>query len=206
MHASRRSTGRRDGDVTASLPPILRGPRLDLVLVTVEQVLSRDGTVDPVPLGFDDPHDVLHPDRSPLAFRIEQVRRDPTVNPWLLRVAVLRSPEPVVVGLGNFHDRPDARGMVEIGYRVLPAHRGRGFGREIATTMWSGAAACPDVHWLRASVRPDNAPSLAIIRGAGFVKVGEQDDPQDGLEWVFELPARDFGPESRGRSGIATEA
>jgi hypothetical protein len=30
---------------------------------------------------------------------------------------------------------------------------------------------------------------LSIIRGAGFVKIGEQDDPEDGLEWVFERAA-----------------
>ena len=176
------------------LPDVISGPRLDLVLVTVEQLLSRDGAHSPVPLGYDDPHDVLHPDRSPLRFRIAQVRDDPTVNPWLLRLAVLRTPEHAVVGLGNFHDRPDARGMAEIGYRVLPAFRRQGFGREIALTLWRAVAAHPQVRVLRASVSPDNAPSLSIIRGFGFVKIGEQDDPEDGLEWVFERAANSDFP------------
>lgn len=175
-------------------PAVIRGPRLDLVLVTVQQLIERDGADGPVPLGFDDPYDVLHPDRSPLAFRVAQVRADPTVNPWLLRLAVLRGPVPTIVGLANFHDRPDGRGMVEIGYRVLPAFRLRGLGREMAMTMWAFAAGHPQVSWLRASVRPDNAASLAIIRGAGFAKVGEQDDPEDGLEWIFEIGAGDFRP------------
>ncbi len=180
--------------LTSDLPDTLVGPRLDLVLVTVEQLLSRDGQHEPVALPFPDPHDVLHPARSPLKYRIDQVRADPSVNPWLLRLAVLRGSEPTIVGLGNFHDRPDAVGMVEIGYSVLPTYRRQGFGREIAMTMWQFAASCPNVAVLRASVAPTNVPSLAIIESAGFVKVGEQDDPEDGLEWVFDMPARDFRP------------
>ena len=82
--------------------------------------------------------------------------------------------------------------MVEIGYRVLPLHRGQGFAREMATTMWSYAASRDDVRVLRATVSPDNAASLAIIEGAGFVHVGEQDDDEDGLELVYEIAASDF--------------
>jgi RimJ/RimL family protein N-acetyltransferase len=166
---------------------VLVGPRLDLVMVTVAQLLSRAGVGPPAPLPYDDPDDVLHPDRSPLLYRVAQVQADPSVAPWLLRLAVRRDTA-TIVGLGNFHDRPDERGMVEIGYSVLPAHRRRGYGGEIAQIMWSFATGHPDVRVLRASVAPDNTPSLAIVRAAGFVKVGEQDDPEDGLEWVFERP------------------
>ena len=172
-------------------PDVLHGPRLDLVLVTVDQLQARAAADGPVELGHPDPEDVLHPDRSPLRFRVRQVSDDPSVNPWLLRLAVERA-SGTVVGLVNFHDRPDPEGHVEIGYRVLPAHRGRGFAGEMASTLWAYAASHPDVVTLVASVAPDNAASRAIIEGAGFVKVGEQDDPEDGLEWVYELPASAF--------------
>ncbi|MDP1878691.1 MAG: GNAT family protein [Actinomycetota bacterium] len=178
--------------MTRDLPPVLHGPRLDLVLVTVEQLLSRDGSRDPVPLALPDPHNVLDPRTSPLLYRIVQVRTDPSVNPWLIRLAVLRGPEPVIVGLGNFHGPPDQAGMVEIGYSVIPGYRGQGFGREIATTMWDAAARHPDVKILRATVTPDNEPSLAIVRAAGLVHVGEQEDPVDGLELVFELSVEEY--------------
>jgi len=82
--------------------------------------------------------------------------------------------------------------MVEIGYRVIPEHRRHGYGREMAETMWRAAAAHPDVVVLRASVSPDNAPSRAIVEGAGLVKVGEQWDDEDGLEWIYEAPASTF--------------
>ena len=183
---------RNDDRVSIDPPNVISGPRLDLVLVTVEQLLSRDEEGSPLSLGFDDPDDVLAPDYAPLRYRISQVKADRSVNPWLIRLAVLRSPDPVIVGVGNFHDRPDDRGMVEIGYTVLPRHRRLGYATEIAMTMWQFAASHPDVQVLRATVSPDNESSLRIIRGAGFVHVGEQDDPEDGLELVYELDASAF--------------
>ena len=42
---------------------------------------------------------------------------------------------------------------------------------------------------LRAAISPDNEPSLALIRRAGFVEVGSQMDEIDGLELIFEKPA-----------------
>lgn len=177
---------------TPPLPDILAGPRLDLVLVTVEQLLSRDPGHDgpPVPLAYDDPFDVLAYSTSPVRWRIPQVREDPSSNPWLIRLAVERSSS-TVVGLANFHAPPDERGMVEIGYRVLPAYRRKGYGREMAQTMWRAAAAHPDVRVLRASVAPDNTASLAIVRAAGFVQVGQEWDDEDGLELVLEVAAGD---------------
>jgi RimJ/RimL family protein N-acetyltransferase len=41
-------------------------------------------------------------------------------------------------------------------------------------------------------VSPDNVASIALIEGAGLVHVGEQDDPEDGLELIYEIAAADF--------------
>ncbi len=59
-----------------------------------------------------------------------------------------------------------------------------------ATALIEEAAGNPDVTVVRASVSPDNEPSLAIVRRLGFTQVGEQIDEIDGLELVFELPLR----------------
>ncbi len=178
-------------DGVAELPVVISGPRLDLVLVTVEQLLARDASDTPIPLAYADPHDAIGPDNSPLRFRVAQVGEDPSVNPWLMRLAVLRETQEIV-GLVNFHDAPDERGMVEIGYRVHPEHRRRGYAREMATTLWSYVAKRPDVSWLRATVTPDNVASIAIIEGAGLVHVGEQVDPEDGLELIYEIASLDY--------------
>ena len=174
-------------------PDVIAGTRLDLVLVTVDQLLARAASDGPVPLGYDDPTDVLRPEDSPLHHRVPQVLADPTVNPWLVRVAVLRETGEIV-GLVNFHAPPDSDGMVEIGYRVIPAFRRRGFATEMARTMWAYAASHPGVRTLRATFSPGNDGSRSIIETAGLVLVGEQDDPEDGLELVYEIPARDYRP------------
>ena len=172
-------------------PHVLRGPRLDLVTVTVSQLLARAASSGPVPLGITDPYDVLDPLHAPLMRRVAQVEADPSVNPWLLRIAVVRETGEAV-GVVNFHDRPDADGRLEIGYRVLPAYRRQGFAHEMAHVMWSYAVTHPEVRVLVASVAPDNVASRAIVEGAGFGKVGEEIDDEDGLEYVYELAAADF--------------
>lgn len=172
------------------LPEVLQGARVDLVLASVAQLRSRVLPGEPIPWGHGASAELLGHGDPLIGVRALQVQRDPSSHPWLLRLAVDRATD-TVVGYANFHGPPDADGTVEIGYEVLPEHRGRGFGTEIARTMWRAAAGHPDVRRLRASVAPGNAASLAIVRGAGLVEVGEQWDPEDGRELVFEVAATD---------------
>jgi len=39
-------------------------------------------------------------------------------------------------------------------------------------------------------ISPDNLASRALVSQYGFVEVGEQWDDEDGLETIFEAPAR----------------
>ncbi|GAB2814935.1 hypothetical protein GCM10027073_53500 [Streptomyces chlorus] len=60
--------------------------------------------------------------------------------------------------------------------------------------MLRRAAAETAVTTVRATISPDNVASLATISGFGFVEIGEQWDEEDGLELVFEVPARRVPP------------
>ena len=118
--------------------------------------------------------------------RLAQARTSPQDAPWLARSAVT-SPGGEVVGHAGFHGRPDASGMVEVGYTVVPEQRGRGYAHELLAALVEEARASDsNVRVVRATVRPDNAASLAVVRRAGFAHVGEQWDDEDGLELVFE--------------------
>jgi ribosomal-protein-alanine N-acetyltransferase len=123
-----------------------------------------------------------------LRLRLAQVTRDPTEEPWLYRVAVLKGTREVV-GRAGFHAPPDAEGVVEIGYSTAPEHRRRGYALEMTTALLAWGTAHGATRCL-ASVRPDNEASLAMIAKLGFVKVGEQMDEIDGLEWVHSLTLR----------------
>jgi ribosomal-protein-alanine N-acetyltransferase len=109
---------------------------------------------------------------------------DPSAEPFLVR-AIVDDDTDVVVGHAGFHGPPDARGMVEVGYTVLEAHRRRGFATA-AVSFLLGEAAARGATVVRASVSPENDGSLAVVRRLEFVEVGRQWDDEDGLELVFE--------------------
>ena len=120
--------------------------------------------------------------------RREQVARDPASAEWVAR-AVVDAETGQVVGHGGFHGPPNADGTVEVAYSVDPLFRRRGYARAILAALLRRAQADPSVRTVRASIRPDNAGSLATIAGFGFRKIGEQWDPEDGLEFVFSRAA-----------------
>jgi len=121
--------------------------------------------------------------------RVHQVSEDPEAAGWV--TGLLWDPaRSLAVGRAGFHGPPDADGLVEVGYAVEPAHRRRGYGGAALRHLLDRAAADPRVLRVRASVRPDNEPSLRIVRRWGFTAVGEQWDDEDGLETVFEVDAR----------------
>lgn len=83
---------------------------------------------------------------------------------------------------------PDEAGIVEIGYRVDPAWRRRGYAKRSVEILLAAAQSHTDVQTIRASVSPDNSPSIALVTAFGFTPVGEQWDEEDGLETIYELP------------------
>ncbi|MGK5683060.1 GNAT family N-acetyltransferase [Actinoplanes sp. URMC 104] len=117
--------------------------------------------------------------------RRNQIAADPRAADWVVRAAV-SVPDGTVVGAGGFHGPPDDAGMVEIGYSTDPAHRRRGYAKAMVSELLRWAASEPAVRTVRASISPANAASLATIAGFGFAHVGEQWDPEDGQELLYE--------------------
>jgi RimJ/RimL family protein N-acetyltransferase len=77
--------------------------------------------------------------------------------------------------------------MVEIGYSIDPLYRRQGHARAALRILLEVAASDPHVNVVRASVRPDNLASRALIDRHGFRVVGEQWDDEDGLEVILEI-------------------
>lgn len=123
---------------------------------------------------------------STWALRARQVVETPADAPWV--TGVVRD-ESVgrTVGRAGFHAAPDEKGVVEVGYALDPAYRGRGYGHAILAQLIERARATPEVSVVRTSIAPDNAASLAVIARYDFVLIGEQWDEEDGLEIVREL-------------------
>jgi RimJ/RimL family protein N-acetyltransferase len=120
--------------------------------------------------------------------RLDQVRRDPAAGDWVVRAVV--NGDEVVVGHAGFHGPPDEFGDVEVGYTVVPEHRGQGWAKAALAELLRWADGEPDVKRVVATIAPDNAPSRAVVREFGFVHIGEQLDPEDGRELIYVRPTR----------------
>ena len=124
--------------------------------------------------------------------RQDQMWRDPSTTGRLVHAVI--NDQRRVVGHAGFHGPPDEHGVVEVGYTVVPEQRGRGHAAAALRALLGCASKDDRVRTVRATVSPDNAPSLHIVRAAGFQQVGQQWDDEDGLELVFERPVRDSPP------------
>ena len=159
--------------------------------LSISDYAEFEAGVEPRWEGFTNPYKHLIEGPSPLAFRIPRVKKDPSFADIGLILAVNKSSNEVV-GSAGFHDFPDGNGMIEIGFGIVPQMQNQGLGKELLLGMWLMISKRPDVKVLRYTVAPDNEPSMHIINKLGFDKVGEQIDPEDGLELIFEKSVSDF--------------
>jgi RimJ/RimL family protein N-acetyltransferase len=178
--------------MTSSEVPI-RSARLDLVSVGLDFVraaLAGDIGQAERSSGVKLPPGWERSAESTLNYRLAQMETDPATQPWLIHLIVIRD-SGEMAGYITFHGPPVKEGWVEIGYQIEPEHRRRGYASEAAMAMFSWAAE-QGVERFRASVSPDNEPSLAMVRKMGFHRTGEQWDDIDGLEYVFEADLSDL--------------
>ena len=94
---------------------------------------------------------------------------DRLVNPdgygvWI----VFRGDE--VVGDAGFHS-PPVDGEVELGYSILPGHRGQGYATEAARALVEWALSQPDVERVVAGA-PDNEASMRVLEKIGMRRLG----------------------------------
>lgn len=165
--------------------------RLLCYSLSISDYLAFEAGVEPKWEGFTNPYKHLIEGPSPLAFRIPRVKKNPSFADIGLILAVSKSSNEVI-GSAGFHDFPDDNGMIEIGFGIVPEEQNQGFGKELLLGMWGMICKRSDVKILRYTVAPDNEPSMHIINKLGFTKVGEQMDPEDGLELIFEKTAAEF--------------
>ena len=119
-----------------------------------------------------------------LPIQLHRMETHPDRQAWMARLML--APPKTVVGHCGFHGPPDVIGRAEIGYTVFEGYRGQGYAKEAARGLIDWAFEQGE-HEVYASVSPDNAPSLAVVKALGFTQVGTQDDEIDGLELVFAV-------------------
>ena len=162
--------------------------RLDIVPEKIVHALAA-GAPASVVGAYGSPY-IVGPECAGLwRMRSNQLHEVPADAPWITRFIVdpqLAFP----VGVAGFHGAPDEAGMVEVGYRVEPAFRRRGYARRSLETLLNVARQHPDVLTVRATVSPDTRASRSLIEGYGFSETGEQWDEEDGREIIYYVSAR----------------
>jgi ADP-ribosylglycohydrolase/RimJ/RimL family protein N-acetyltransferase len=102
-------------------------------------------------------------------------------------VATLGARERVLVGLGGYQGPPSEEGVVEIGYSIAPAHRGRGLATQAARALTHVAFLDPRVEAVEAHTLAEPNASTRVLEKVGMTRVAERVLPGEGPVWQWRL-------------------
>jgi len=107
----------------------------------------------------------------------------------------------LVVGAGGYKGAPTSSGAVEIGYSIVPECRRRGYAREAVDGWLAHAFADPRVERVLAHTLPALAPSIAVLRSAGFAFAGAGASAPEpsAVQYVLTRAAYETSPAGRAR-------
>lgn len=94
---------------------------------------------------------------------------------------------PGLVGVAGYKGGPDAAGVVEIGYGIVPEQRRRGFASEAVSALLARAFADPRVATVIAHTLPGLDASIGVLRSTGFTFDGAGNDPHEPTAIRFVL-------------------
>jgi RimJ/RimL family protein N-acetyltransferase len=114
------------------------------------------------------------------------LRTATVADPWVYGFVIVDAESGEVIGTCGFKGPPDAAGVVEIAYGIVPSFEGRGYATEAAQALVDFARHHREVRAVRAHTLPDNRASVRVLEKCGFLHMGEVMDPDDGLVWRFE--------------------
>jgi len=106
---------------------------------------------------------------------------DPGSGRWGTRLFILEDPR-TLVGWGGFKG-PPADGVVEVGYAVAPAFRGRGIAGDAVRQMLGDAFSIDGIEAVIAHTLAEPGPSTRVLEKSGFTNEGEVDAGEDGQVW-----------------------
>ncbi|MBI3429161.1 MAG: GNAT family N-acetyltransferase [Actinobacteria bacterium] len=174
---------------------VIHTPRLDLHHISANDLITLFEEPENLLIyenkPYANPYRVLMDETGPLAWRVPQVKVDPTLIKWFVRWIVLRETGEII-GSASFHSAPNPDGMIEIGLGIHEQFRNRGFARESLKGMWLWVLSHPEVKTLRYTVSPENLLSVRVVQSFGFEYRGQQIDEEDGPEDIYEMSGVEF--------------
>jgi ribosomal-protein-alanine N-acetyltransferase len=111
--------------------------------------------------------------RDVLGYLYGLYREHPEWEGWLAWYAVrIDNDCPILCGSIGFKGPPDERGIVEIGYSVLPEFEGQGLATEMVAAIVQWAKNQPFVRRIEAETNINNKASIRVLEKNNFVDAG----------------------------------
>jgi [ribosomal protein S5]-alanine N-acetyltransferase len=117
---------------------------------------------------------------------LEKLRAATETVVWDHGFGLLERETVSVIGGLMFKGPPDATGMVEIGYGIVPTFQNREFATEAVAVCLEFAFQQPSVRLVRAHTLSTPNASTKVLTKCGFAFRGEVMDPEDGQVWRWE--------------------
>lgn len=113
-----------------------------------------------------------------LPFFIELMEQDLSGDIW--DGIIIHKQDRIVIGDMGFKGGPDAAGLLEIGYSIIPAYRNQGYATEMGSSLITWAFQQPRVRAVIAECLDDNAGSIKVLEKLRMRRL-----PPDGsmLKW-----------------------
>jgi ribosomal-protein-alanine N-acetyltransferase len=116
--------------------------------------------------------------RDVLGYFYALYEEHPDWEGWLTWYAVrIDNNYPVVCGGVGFKGPPDKRGMVEVGYSVLPEFERQGLATEMVGGIVQWAKQQPQVKHIEAETSIDNEASIRVLEKNSFICAGKGLEP-----------------------------
>ena len=122
------------------------------------------------------------------AFRYarRKVEADPAAAGWWAWFPILKE-ENALIGSGGYKGPPDEAGMVEIGYEIAPAWRGRGLATEMAAALIDRAFRDPRVRYVQAHTMAERNASARVLEKCGLERTEEIEVAGEGRIWRWRV-------------------
>lgn len=118
-------------------------------------------------------------------FWVRYAQRD-SIEPETSGYWIVLNDEQVVAGMCGCVTAPDEPESVEIGYAVSSHHEGRGIATEAARAVTLIALRRGNISKVIAHTLAEENASARVLTKCGFVRTGEDIDPDEGVVWRWE--------------------